>query len=148
MRSDKCLRRSISLQSTHHCRNVEESFLHRNSKLGSCYFISKTKLRWNKAAEDCIRRGSYLAEIQSEEETDYMASLTTATTHWIGGSDIVTENAWVWRNSGEHFTYTNWIPGRPEGGAVKNCLLMLLNRQWADTRCNVGFNYICEIKGQ
>ena len=54
---------NVSLQQ---CRR---EFLHRNSKLGSCYFISKTKLRWNKAAEDCIRRGSYLAEIQSEEET-------------------------------------------------------------------------------
>ena len=123
-------------------------FVHRNSNLGSCYFISKTKLSWNDAVEDCIRRSSYLAEIQSEEETGYLARLTTATTYWIGGNDIVTESAWVWEKSGEHFTYTNWVPSQPSSGRGGNCLLMLFNGQWTDTGCSLAFNYICEMKGQ
>ena len=73
------------------CRQCPGGFLHRNSTLGSCYFISKKKLSWNEAAEDCIHRGSYLAEIQSEEESDYLNTLLVADTiHWIGGNDIVT----------------------------------------------------------
>ena len=128
-----------------HC---PEEFLHSNSNLGSCYFISKTKLRWDDAVEDCIRRGSYLAEIQSKEENDYLGSLTAGTVHWLGGTDFISENMWVWKNSGVRFTYSNWRLGDPDGGRLKNCLLLWVHGKLADMRCSSAFNYICEFKGQ
>ena len=67
--------------------------------------------------------------------------------HWVGGNDIVTENEWVWRNSGERFTYTNWSMGQPGGGRGQNCL-MLQNGKWIDYACNDQDVYICERKGQ
>ena len=79
------------------CLQCPAEFLHRNSKIGSCYFISKTQLRWNDAAEDCKRRGSHLADIQSQEENDFLVPLLVhAIYHWIGGNDNAIENVWVW----------------------------------------------------
>ena len=123
-------------------------FIHRNPTLGSCYFIGKNRLRRNDAAKDCIRRGSYLAEIQSQEENDYLASLIygigdfdVVYGYWIGGYRNVTENVWVWENSGERFTYTNSGQG--------NCLLMQSGLgNWDNHRCIYWDYYICEMKGQ
>ena len=123
-------------------------FLYRNSNLRSCYFISKTKLSWNDAVEDCLRRGSHLAEIQSVEENDYLGPLLMADAyHWVGGNDIVTENVWVWRMGGERFTYTNWFTGQPDGGRTQNCLI-LENGKWRDGGCALEAVYICEMNSQ
>ena len=123
-------------------------FLHRNSNLGSCYFLSNLTLSWNDAAEDCISRGSYLAEIQSEEENDYLRPLVAGTYYWIGGNDIETENVWVWKNSGMRFTYNNWHSGDPDGGSQQNCLAFFVDEKWIDDRCGGALNYICEMKCQ
>ena len=125
-----------------------EEFLYRNSKLGSCYFLSSTALSWNDAAEDCIHRGSYLAEIQSEEENDYLRPLVAGTYYWIGGNDIETENVWVWKNSGMRFTYTNWHLNSPNGEREQNCLALYEDETWTDGPCDMAVNYICEMKGQ
>ena len=122
-----------------------EEFRYCNSNLGSCYFISKTELNWNDAVEDCIDRGSYLAEIQSKEENDYLIPLTASNYHWIGGNNIVTEDVWVWRNSGERFTFTNGFqPENLNRGYGYRCLQVSPKGYWRCSNCSYKKRYICE----
>ena len=146
--SSEMLKENHSTSVTVSMLQCSGEFVHRNSNLSSCYYISTTKLSWNDAAEDCVRHGSYLAEIQSEEENDYLESLLMADAyHWIGGNDIVTESEWVWKKSGERFTYTNWLTHQPDGERMQNCL-MLEKGKWRDNKCSVKDVYICEMKSQ
>ena len=123
-------------------------FQHRNSKLRSCYFFSKTRLSWADAAEDCNRRGSHLADLQTKEESDYVNISAKRDVYWLGGNYIARgENVWVW-SSREPFTYTNWGLQQPNGEINFNCVMMSYDNTWVNRGCSVIHRYICEMRGQ
>ena len=122
-------------------------FIHRNVELKSCYFFSKTKMTWPDARDDCIRRGSYLVAVQSKQEDDFLRGILVTkedADHWMGGSDLLKEGQWVWHQSGEQFTYTNWFPGQPDNSRGEACLMYWNDIKWNDADCSMQYIYICE----
>ena len=141
------------LRDNHHEKNCSticpSEFLHRSVELKSCYFISKTKRNWANARDDCIRRGSYLVEVQSKEEDDFLKGILMTegeVTHWMGGNDLLKEGQWVWQQSGKPFIYTNWNPGQPTNlNGEEHCLQYMNEIKWNDAPCHNQYVYICEI---
>ena len=124
-------------------------FLHRNVRLKSCYFFSKTKRTWANARDDCIRRGAYLVEVESKEEDDFLRGIIMPeghANHWMGGNDLLREGQWVWHQSGKPLTYTNWSAQQPSNiPSGQDCLMYSTNdAQWNDVPCTHQHLYICE----
>lgn len=66
---------------------------------------------------------------------------------WIGGTDVVVENTFVWTGSGQTFTYINWGPGNPDNsGGNQHCVILYQpsDYKWHDTQCTNTNSYICE----
>jgi hypothetical protein len=59
------------------------------------------------------------------------------------------QGTWVWTD-GTILDYTNWYPGEPDGGTVKNCMFMYSNLpNWTDASCTLftdsKLNYVCKL---
>ena len=66
--------------------------------------------------------------------------------YWIGINDSNEEGKWVFDQSGEEVTYTNWYSDQPNGGTSENCASVeSFSGLWFDVSCNGEDNYICEI---
>ena len=113
---------------------------------GSTYELHKTPKSFNEAAQAAAITGSYLAEINSEEEnnaifeqvsslisSEEFASTTSldgggAAYVWIGGSDQDSEGNWQWINSRQTISLSRseWGSGalgsEPDGGTFQNGL--------------------------
>jgi hypothetical protein len=113
---------------------------------GSTYELHKTPKSFNKAAEAAKSSGSYLAEINSEEENNAIfqqvslliskKEFSTTTSQdgggsayvWIGGSDQKSEGSWQWINSRQSISLSRgeWGSGalgnEPDGGTFQNGL--------------------------
>ena len=127
---------------------------------GSTYELHKTPKSFNEAAQAAEIAGSYLAEINSEEEnnaifqqvlplisTEEFASTTSrdgggAAYVWIGGSDQDSEGNWQWINSRRTIplTRSEWGSGalgsEPDGGTSQNGLGLGLEN-WLDPGQNI-----------
>ena len=113
---------------------------------GSTYELHKTPKSFNEAAQAATAAGTYLAEINSEEENNAIfekvsslisSSEFNSTTSqdgggsayvWIGGSDQNSEGNWQWINSKQSISLTRseWGSGalgsEPDGGTFQNAL--------------------------
>lgn len=82
---------------------------------GHYYQVITTELKWEQAELQCELKGGHLATITSQEEQDFIYSLTGKDDTWIGGKCV--NGKWTWI-TGEPFSYTNWNPGQPSGGTI------------------------------
>ncbi len=89
---------------------------------GHYYETVAANLSWTDAKAAAEARGGYLATITSEEENNFVFSLTTPEPYgpWLGGyqTDKLNEPAghWAWV-TGEPFSYTAWVqrvPNQPD----------------------------------
>jgi len=84
-----------------------------------------THLTWNEANTQAQLAGGHLVTLTSQDENDFVfdaladkLALWRETSGWSAGpwigASAAADEAWSWV-TGEDFTYTNWIPGEPNG---------------------------------
>ncbi|CAG5127969.1 unnamed protein product [Candidula unifasciata] len=124
---------------------------------GNCYGYGDTPVSWTEAATICSVIGATLAEVDSEEENEFLVGLfdnvTSSTRVWLGGTDILNEGNWVWVSNRRHiFPFQNWHSNQPSdsNSAGEDCLTMYSSYkfQWDDAQCDKVNTFICEKKSE
>ena len=76
-----------------------------------------------------------LPEPRSLEENNFLANFLSGN-GWLflGMTDRVEEDKWIWESDGTEVTWTHWLSGQPGGGTAENCAFIYHNR-WVDYTC-------------
>jgi len=124
---------------------------------GGCYsFILYKQFNWIEAQHACHGVGGFLAEPKSQEAAQFLsdyAQMELATfglkSWWIGLSDQDHENQWMWEESGERVSYSNWATGYPTEDN-QNCAVMDVDVdaefRWSTSDCeNSTADVICQM---
>ena len=65
--------------------------------------------------------------------------------YWVGATDLLVENEWVWMNSNRRISFRDWLPGEPNNdNGNGNCLVINYHHRWNDGECKSSIHYICE----
>ncbi|KAI0222556.1 hypothetical protein LSAT2_026188 [Lamellibrachia satsuma] len=118
----------------------------------SCYTFVQVKMTRDKATTYCriIGEGVDLVSIESQEETNFLASVITGLPSKCGAyhtSGKKTSGAWQWKATGQPFTYTSWAPLEPSG--IGNfCFIWNIPPGWKtwDDRFDSEECFICEYR--
>jgi hypothetical protein len=127
---------------------------------GHKYEVIGKTTTWKKASDDCKKKGGYLATITSEEEQEFILDLLSKKgkkdSYWLGGYREGNKaiEGWKWE-TGEDFTYSNWMPGEPNNSGGNENRLMISRviasfnykskkGQWNDSPQSDALGYICE----
>jgi hypothetical protein len=109
-----------------------------------CYFVSTAPVVWNDARLACDAWGGTLAEIDTPEEDAFVGTLLDADM-WIGASDTVTDNTYLWIDL-RPVTFGNWGPGQPDRFPGADCVEKRQEpgEPWYDQPCNDLHPFVCE----
>ncbi|XP_036808567.1 asialoglycoprotein receptor 1 isoform X1 [Oncorhynchus mykiss] len=131
---------------------------------GKCYYFSPDKLTWAQSRDECITRGGHLVIIGSLEEQTFLdqKSGTKISTEpedkfWIGLTDSINENEWLWVDNSSlstRFWLGDWEPDdwKGENSEGEDCARMgerggtKDGKSWLDVNCNKTQRRICETK--
>jgi len=92
-------------------------------------------MSWGNAEAHCEGHGAHLASIHSEEENNFLLSISDQAVLWLGGGDFSHEGAWVW-SDGSAWNFTNWEKGMPDDFVgLENCLRWNSDGTWNDVVC-------------
>lgn len=103
----------------------------------------KSSFTWNAGKTKCQSLKSYLLEINSEAEQNWLMDKVSTGKWWTGGIKHPQYDDWVWDHSGNDLTYRNWYPNQPNGGKSEECMLSE-DGSWHDYPCDFTFRIICE----
>merc|ERR1719481_1096470 len=116
--------------------------------LEGCFLFhnSANSMTWREGQEECEILGGYLAEIGSEEEQTFLASIATleeeliGTASWlIGLTDQGHEGRWMWQHSATDPEFTSWGIGQPDDQNSNNdCAIMDAEQdyKWVAVHCD------------
>uniref|UniRef100_K1PPT6 Aggrecan core protein n=1 Tax=Magallana gigas TaxID=29159 RepID=K1PPT6_MAGGI len=97
----------------------------------------------------CQAYHSKLAEPVTPEESAFLTSHAhnLHDTFWIGITDLMAENEWVYSSNLQRVQTTNWASHEPNGKGGENCAVLFYPRhsQWADLHCDAHERFICEM---
>ena len=67
--------------------------------------------------------------------------------YWIGITDLISENEWVYSSNLQRIQTTDWAHHEPNGGNVQNCALLSYpqHSHWIDINCHASEYFICEM---
>ena len=117
---------------------------------GSCYFFLATRQSYQDAFLFCGVRGGYLAEVQSDDENRFVAGMLPSYVKlnvWIGYNDLEKEGRWLWTNTKNSGTYTNWNSGEPDNKNDQDCAVIETfhgRTTWDDQDCDRHEPSVCE----
>uniref|UniRef100_A0A8C5PHP6 C-type lectin domain-containing protein n=1 Tax=Leptobrachium leishanense TaxID=445787 RepID=A0A8C5PHP6_9ANUR len=115
-----------------------------------CYYITSTQTDWMKARSFCIKKGSDLVVITSQEEQLYLMSIANMINrYWIGLNDEEEEGTWTWVDGTDYKTsFKFWKKGEPNDYMTKeDCAHLWIDGEWNDVHCTFDRCYaICERK--
>ncbi|XP_067340520.1 hepatic lectin-like [Channa argus] len=129
---------------------------------GTCYYFSLNASSWQQSRDDCKSRGGDLVNIDSRQEQKFLdETVRNKMMHgrdsfWIGLTDSVEEDKWVWVDGSLLSTsLTFWSPGQPTNRTGRNpieedCVMMGEKTEvvdlkcWHDRACEVELRRICE----
>ena len=105
----------------------------------SCYRLLYHKVYYFDAMTSCAElipgMQTTLASIHSAEENAFVMTLVRGYDYvWIGFNDITNENSFQWTD-GSSVVYTNWAPGQPDNLNDSDCVFMLPDGTWDDSKC-------------
>ena len=102
---------------------------------------------FSSAQANCRAMSSFVVDIQSAEENNFVRSLITASEAWIGYNDIDFEGTFLWSRTREPGTFTNWSSGEPSNfGGNEDCTTFKVSEnEWNDLNCGHTHRYVCEI---
>jgi hypothetical protein len=111
---------------------------------GVCYLVSTSYVVWNDARLACDAWGGTLAQLDTPQEDLFVGGLM-ADSLWIGASDTVTEDVFLWIDL-HPVTFGNWGPGQPDAFAGAECVVKRqeLAEQWYAQSCNEFHPFVCE----
>lgn len=129
------------------CLNENGTYYEENSFKNQYCFI-KTSLTWNDAKKKCESFKSYLLEINSKAEQNWLKDKVSGGYWWTGAIKDRNKNIWVWDHSDSKLVFTNWDSkdSQPNGESKEkdeNCVLSECGF-WHDYPCQNTFNMICE----
>lgn len=121
---------------------------------GHHYKVFYDSLSWQEAALKCKNMGGMLAAIKSKEVNDFIYKLGNGKCLWLGASDELKENEWLWRD-GSIMTYSNWASHEPDNwyGGKEHWLVIswpspeYKDGKWGDTQKTYREQikgYVCE----
>merc|ERR1712117_82874 len=87
-----------------------------NPNFSKCYYFIEEPMTWNEANERCMAldpdNKATLTSVRSQEENNYVFSLVSYSTTWVGGNDEAAEGVWRWAEDGslveDSGSFTNW----------------------------------------
>ncbi|XP_042151624.1 CD209 antigen-like protein E isoform X6 [Oncorhynchus tshawytscha] len=131
---------------------------------GKCYYFSPDKLTWAQSRDECITRGGHLVIIESLEEQKFLDQKTGTKISkepedkfWIGLTDSINENEWLWVDNSSLITSfwlgeqepDDWREENPDGedcARMGECGGTKDGKSWLDVNCNKTQRRICETK--
>jgi len=118
-----------------------DGFTYSGTLGNSSYYISDNSAFWVDANQTCLDAGGHLVSISSQEENDFVHSLSSIG-YWIGLRKL--DGGFVW-SSGEPFTYSNWdmIEGQPDGDG--DFVQMYTIGTWNDHQ-DFSIRYVLELQ--
>jgi hypothetical protein len=122
---------------------------------GNYYKVYYGDATWVEADRICGGLGGHLCTVTSAGESRFVKGLPSESSRflWLGAADADADGSWTWV-TGERFSYTDWLPGEPNGGDRETYLLMTdyYTGSWGwndgtDEVYSGMFGYICEWEG-
>ncbi|XP_046369041.1 galactose-specific lectin nattectin-like [Haliotis rufescens] len=138
-----------------YCFNVRcpSGFIANGAK---CYKFVNWQASWPEAKVMCDVMDAHLLEIDSPweeqfilERLDFVENEISDGSLWIGATDIINENEWVWMTSGKRVGYRNWNREEPEAmmKVHGHCLAVTPKPKfiWEEIPCKQELFFICEM---
>ncbi|XP_033759337.1 perlucin-like [Pecten maximus] len=92
----------------------------------SCYRLFHSAFTWPEASSFCRSYNTHLVYLDTESEFGFVkarAAEAGGNGFWTGATDALTENEWIWNETGERLTLTaDWAPGEPDHSLGRDCL--------------------------
>lgn len=109
-----------------------------------CYIVSNAGAAWQAARDQCLAQHGTLVKVETAEEDAFLDTLL-AVNMWLGASDTVTENVFVWTD-GTAMPFGNWGPNQPDRFPGPDCIekRATVGRQWFDQPCDNERAFVCE----
>jgi lectin-like protein len=110
-----------------------------------CYRVVLAPASWPGARDQCAAWGGALVKVETAEEDAFLEGLAPVS-QWLGGSDTVFENVFLWTD-GTPITYGNWGMNQPDRFPGPDCVEKrnpLTNRLWYDQPCTNALAFVCE----
>ena len=117
---------------------------------GNCFVAFKVAKKTRAAAElACEADLMTLAIITTAASNATTQSLIAGLDAWLGATDVVTENAFLWPDN-TPLTFKNFRAGEPnngDGGGQEDCLVIEGGKggSWDDRSCAVVAAYVCSF---
>nr|XP_049594345.1 macrophage mannose receptor 1 isoform X11 [Syngnathus scovelli] len=117
-----------------------------------CYLIQRRPTKtWQKARDDCLRRGGDLLSIADSREQAFIQSLYTflpsSPSLWLGANNNITKDGSEWTD-GSPFRYVVMDGDDPGDLSGASCLSLLTsNGRWKFDDCRKKRGYICKKRG-
>ena len=112
---------------------------------GHYYKYYDKQMSWEDAKAYCEQLGGHLATITNTFENEFVTTLFSCESVWLGATDLQSEGDYCWV-SGENFSYSNWGDGEPNNGgsnANQDYLHLYKTGKWDDIQ-NTELGFICE----
>jgi hypothetical protein len=123
------------------------------------YLFCSTGATWPNAGITCASQFFRLARVDTAEENTWIRitgneAIGTGD-FWLGGSDQVGENAWLWDDGAQFWQgtsggtvvgglYAAWSSGEPNNDGNEDCAEMYPSGLWNDVGCGEVQPYACE----
>ncbi len=117
---------------------------------GNCFVAFKTAKKTRAAAEAaCEADTMTLAIIETAASNTTVQSLITGLDAWLGATDLVTENTFLWPDT-TPLTFKNFRAGEPnngDGNGQEDCLVIEGGKggTWDDRPCALVLAYVCSF---
>ncbi|XP_052257731.1 perlucin-like isoform X1 [Dreissena polymorpha] len=120
------------------------------SALGSCYHFGNVPLGFTQAEHYCRQYEGHLVHIDSAQEDSFLktyASGHPAQFWWIGLTDLMAENHFLWIDDNTEAIFTDWGQDQPNGG-IEDCIVLdhKDGYRWHDYHCETQMFPLCESK--
>ena len=113
-------------------------------KTNQCYrFYNNTPLDWNQSRVEICQD---LISIESHEENQFVLDLIGGMESWIGLSDLIKKDDWVW-SDGSETDYTYWAAGQPYSQYDQDCAVMNFGTEkgkWVAYPCEEPIYFVCK----
>ncbi|XP_062614685.1 perlucin-like [Saccostrea cucullata] len=119
----------------------------------SCYvFIDGVLNSWTEAMSFCKGLSAKLVEIETRDENDFLQqhlqNMVHSHNYWIGLTDAIVENEWLWMSTQKEAQFTNWGLFQPDNAQnMEDCAdiaSFFPHGVWNDEDCDAKLHFICE----
>ncbi|XP_023568638.1 C-type lectin domain family 5 member A isoform X2 [Octodon degus] len=104
-----------------------------------CFFLSTSELTWNNSRDDCAKRGSTLAIVDTPDKQKYLQDEAGPEKYFIGLMYKPAEKMWRWINKS---VFNGNVTNKNQNF---NCVTIGLSTTMDAASCDVPYRWICEI---